>query len=158
MKPQEIEFTQTKNIFSMTCTVKAKINAEAESIWNLLTDAKRFPNWNSTISAIDGNIAEGERICIHVPGTSRTFKPKVSDVVDKQSMIWSNGLSKIFRGARSFELRQCANGATEFIMEEEFSGVLFAVVKNKLPDFKLIFEKYANDLKKEAERLKPSIN
>ena len=151
MKTREIEFAQTKNTFSMTCRVETAIHAKAEDIWELLTDAKRFSSWNSTISAIDGNIQEGERIRIHVPGTNRTFKPKVSGVIANKSMIWSNGFAPIFKGSRSFELRQDSNGSTKFIMAESFSGLVFALIKNKLPDFRLIFERYALDLKKEAE-------
>ncbi|HTQ64078.1 MAG TPA: SRPBCC domain-containing protein [Puia sp.] len=152
MKTKEIEFAQVKNNFSMTCRVETKILAKPEDIWKLLTDAKGFSVWNSTVSAIDGNIREGERIRIHVPGTTRTFKPRVSGVVANKVMVWSNGIAPIFKGTRSFELRPCDNGATEFIMEEEFSGLVFALVKNKLPDFKPIFERYALDLKNEAER------
>jgi hypothetical protein len=37
-------------------------------------------------------------------------------------------------------------------MEEQFSGLMFALIKNRLPDFKMIFESYALDLKNEAER------
>jgi hypothetical protein len=37
-------------------------------------------------------------------------------------------------------------------MEEQFSGLIFALIKNRLPDFKMIFETYALDLKNEAER------
>ena len=37
-------------------------------------------------------------------------------------------------------------------MEEQFSGVVFALVKGSLPDFGPIFERYASDLKREAER------
>jgi uncharacterized protein YndB with AHSA1/START domain len=91
METKEIEFAQVKNTFWMTCRVETKIHAKAENIWKLLTDAKRFSRWNSTVSAIDGNIQEGERIRIHVPGTNRTFKPKVSGVVVNKSMMWSNG-------------------------------------------------------------------
>ena len=151
MKTKEIEFAQTKNTFSMTCRVETAIHAKAEDIWELLTDAKRFSSWNSTISAIDGNIQEGERIRIHVPGTDRTFTPKVSGIVPNKSMTWSNGFAPIFKGSRSFELRQDTNGSTGFIMAERFSGLVFALIKNKLPDFRLIFERYALDLKKEAE-------
>jgi len=152
MKTKEIEFAQAKNTFSMTCRVETTIHAKPEDIWELLTDAKRFPSWNSTVNAIDGNIQEGERIRIHVPGTDRTFKPKVSGVVANKSMVWSNGFAPIFKGSRSFELRQGTNGLTEFIMAERFSGLMFALIKNKLPDFKPIFERYALDLKKEVER------
>ena len=151
METKEIEFAQVKNTFSMSCRVEIKIHANAEKIWKLLTDAEKFSSWNSTVSAIDGNIQEGERITIHVPGTDRTFTPKVSGVVVNKSMTWSNGFAPIFKGSRTFELRQGAKGSTEFIMTEHFSGLVFALVKNKLPDFRLIFERYALDLKKEAE-------
>jgi hypothetical protein len=149
---KKIEFVQVKNTFSMTCRVEAKIYTNAETIWALLTDAKAFPRWNSTVTGIDGDIREGERIRIHVPGTDRTFTPRISDVEINKHMTWSNGLAPLFRGSRTFELRQCNNGSTDFIMEEKFDGLIFAIVKNRLPDFKSIFEKYAFDLKNEAER------
>ena len=38
-------------------------------------------------------------------------------------------------------------------MKEHFHGLVFALVKGMLPDFKGIFETYANDLRLEAERL-----
>ena len=68
-------------------------------------------------------------------------------------MIWSDGIAPLFRGSRSFKLNPCENGSTEFIMEERFEGLFFALVKNKMPDFKFIFEQYALDLKREAENL-----
>ena len=37
-------------------------------------------------------------------------------------------------------------------MEEHFCGLVFSVVKGMLPDFRPIFESYASDLKREAER------
>jgi hypothetical protein len=136
----------------MTCKVEAKINTNAETIWALLTDAKGFSRWNSTITGIDGSIREGERIRIHVPGTERTFRPRVLNVEINKHMRWSDGLAPLFRGSRTFELRQSDDKSTDFIMEEKFEGLIFAIVKNRLPDFKLIFEKYAFDLKSEAER------
>jgi len=43
--------------------------------------------------------------------------------------------------------------STDFKMEERFSGVIFALVKGRLPAFRPIFEAYANDLKHEAQRI-----
>ena len=149
---KENKFAQVKNTFSMTSRVEAKIYTNAETIWALLTDAKGFSRWNSTVTCIDGEIREGERIRIHVPGSDRTFMPRVSGVEINKHMTWSNGFAPMFRGSRTFELRQCDNGSTDFIMEEKFDGLIFAIVKNRLPDFKLIFEKYAFDLKNEAEQ------
>jgi len=156
MKTEEIEFSQAKDSFSMKCRVEAKIHTKAEVIWALLTDAKGFSHWNSTVSSIDGHIREGERIRIHVPGTRRTFTPRISDVEVNKHMTWSDGIAPIFKGIRTFEIRQCDTGLTEFIMEEKFSGFVFAIIKNRLPDFKPIFETYARDLKNEAERIASS--
>jgi hypothetical protein len=154
METREIEFAQVKKVFSMTCRVEANIRTKPEVVWALLTDARGFSRWNSTVTAIDGDIREGERIRIHVPGTERTFKPKISGVEPNRRMTWSDGVAPIFRGSRTFELTPTTDGSTRFIMEEKFDGIVFAAVKKLLPDFKEIFESYAGDLKKEAERLK----
>ena len=152
-KLKEMKFTQEKNTFSMVCRVETRIQAGSEIIWSLLTNAKGFPNWNSTVSRIEGQIREGERLRIHVPGTSRTFKPQVLDVIENKCMTWSDGFAPIFKGSRTFELSPNVNGSTDFVMEERFQGLIFAVVKNRLPDFGPIFEQYASDLKREAERV-----
>jgi hypothetical protein len=68
-------------------------------------------------------------------------------------MTWSDGIVPIFKGSRTFELKQCVDGSTDFTMEEKFSGLIFALVKNRLADFKMIFESYALDLKNEAEQV-----
>lgn len=149
----DARFTQTNTAFAMCCGVAVNIQANAEVVWSLLTDAKGFPRWNSTVSGIEGQIREGERLRLHVPGTSRTFRPRVSDVVPARRMVWSDGFAPLFKGVRSFELRSRGNGSTDFVMEERFSGVLFALTKRMLPDFRPIFEAYAGDLKREAERI-----
>lgn len=137
----------------MTCRIETIIRAPAAIVWRLLTDAQGFARWNSTVSAIEGEILEGERIRIHSLGTKQTFTPRVSDVVPERHMMWSDGVDPIFRGARTFELAPQAEGATAFTMEERFSGVMFALAKGMMPDFRPIFEAYANDLKREAERI-----
>jgi hypothetical protein len=146
-------FTQSAKALEMTCRVGINILATAEVVWRLLTDAKGFPRWNSTVTGIDGEIREGERLRLHVPGTSRTFTPKVSAVVAERGMTWSDGIAGIFKGVRTFELTPRNGASTDFVMEEHFSGVMFALTKRMLPDFRPIFEAYAHDLKHEAERI-----
>jgi hypothetical protein len=150
---EQTGFITAKKIFSMVCRIDIDIHAGAAVIWAILTDAKGFPRWNSTVNGIDGQIREGERIRIRVPGTNRTFEPRISDVVVNERMTWSNGLELIFKGSRSFQLKPAENGITRFIMEEKFSGLIFAIVKGMLPEFRTIFEAYARDLKRESERV-----
>ena len=149
----EPKFTQENSALAMTCQVEINIQAKPDVLWNLLTDAKRYPAWNSTITNIEGEIREGERLRLHVPGTKRTFTPKVSGVVPGQRMVWSDGLKPLFKGVRTFALSSCGNNSTDFVMRERFSGIVFAMTKSMLPDFRPIFEAYANDLKREAERV-----
>lgn len=105
----------------------------AQSIGRLLTDAEGFPRWNSTVSGVEGQIREGECLRLRVPGTDRVFTPRVSAVVPNVRMTWTGGFAPSS-------------------MEERFSGLILSLVKGSMPDFGPVFERYANDLKHEAER------
>jgi hypothetical protein len=146
------EVRQSHRVFSMTCGVEVTIRASAARVWRLLTDTQGFPRWNSTVTAIEGQIREGERLRLHVPGTDRTFTPMVSDVVANERMTWTGGFAPLFKGVRTFVLRSRDGGSTDFAMAERFSGLLLPLVKGSMPDFGPVFEQYANDLKREAER------
>jgi hypothetical protein len=148
----EPRITETHSAFALACSVELGIRASAHNIWSLLTDAKGFPRWNSTVTGIDGEIREGVRLRIRVPGTDRSFTPKVSDVVTNERMIWTGGFAPVFQGVRTFHLKARDDGSTDFAMEERFSGLMLPLIKGSLPDFKPIFERYASDLKREAER------
>ena len=149
----ESRFTRANGVFTMTCRVEVNIRASAEIVWRLLTDAEGFPRWNSTVTGIEGQIREGQRLKLHVPGSTRTFTPRVSGVTAARRMTWSDGLPYLFNGVRTFVLERHDDSSVDFVMEEHFSGLMFALVKGTLPDFRPIFEAYANDLKHEAERI-----
>jgi hypothetical protein len=148
----EPKVTGTRSTFGIACGVEVNIRASARDIWSLLTDAKGFPRWNSTVTAIEGQIREGERLRVSVPGTARAFTPAVSGVVPNERMTWTGGFAPMFKGVRTFELKPRNDGSTDFVMEERFSGLMLPLIKGSLPDFGPIFERYATDLKNEAER------
>jgi hypothetical protein len=148
----EPKVTGTRSTFAMVCGVEVNIRANARDIWRLLTDAKGFPRWNSTVTGIEGQIREGERLRVSVPGTARTFTPTVSGVVPNERMTWTGGFAPMFKGVRTFELKPRNDGSTDFVMEESFSGLMLPLIKGSLPDLGPIFARYATDLKSEAER------
>src|SRR5687768_11161196 len=45
---------KTTSTFRMGYSIRGEIQAPPEKIWALLTDAKRFPEWNSTVTSIGG--------------------------------------------------------------------------------------------------------
>jgi hypothetical protein len=144
--------TKTDGAFRMDCAIRTTIQATPEKIWSLLTDAAGFPRWNSTVTSIEGEISEGRTLRVRVPSApKRVFTPKVSRLEPGRSMVWSDGMAPMFKGVRCFTLTPNADGSTEFLMTEEFSGVMLPMIKGSLPDFAPIFEAYAADLKRAAE-------
>ena len=145
--------TKTDTSFSMSCGVEINIQASASRIWGLLTDAQGFPRWNAMITRIEGEIREGQRLRLHVPGTDRTFTPTVSALIPGAQMTWAGGLAFVFKGVRTFKLTSKGDGSIGFAMTEHFSGLLLPLAKNSMPDFGPVFERFAEDLRREAERM-----
>ena len=143
--------TRTRAAFSMGYGVEVNILADPSRVWGLLTDAQGFPRWNSTVSGIEGRIQEGERLGLRVPGTDRTFTPRVSGVVPQERMTWTGGCAPMFKGVRTFMLKGRTDGATDFSMNERFFGLMLPLVKRSMPDLGPVFERFASDLKREAE-------
>jgi hypothetical protein len=152
MKTNQAKAIKTGSAFRMDCAVSTTIQASPEKIWALLTDAAGFPRWNSTVTSIEGEIAEGQILKLQVRAAQgRVFKPRVSRVERARSMIWSDGMAPMFKGVRTFALTPNSDGSTEFSMREEFSGLMLPMIKRSLPDFAPVFETYAEDLKRAAE-------
>jgi len=148
---KEPKITQSRSTFSLTCRVEIDIHATPERIWSVLTDAAGYARWNSTVARMEGEIAEGSRFKLWVPGETRTFTPKVSDVAANEHMTWTGGFAPLFKGVRTFTLRPSAAAVTEFVMTEHFTGLILPLVGRKLPDFGPIFKTYAEDLRRETE-------
>jgi hypothetical protein len=143
---------KTASTFRMSCTIRATIAAPPDRVWALLTDAARFPSWNSTVTRLDGTIALGERLALRVQlDPRRTFRPRVTRFEPPREMEWSEGFAPMFRGVRSFTLAP-RDGRTDFVMTEVLSGLMLPLVRRSLPDFAPAFETYAADLRRAAEK------
>jgi len=142
---------KTNSTFRMECRIRCTIEAPPQKVWAFLTDAKRFPEWNSTVTSIEGDIALGQKLALKVPlDPKRTFRPKVTKFAPNEGMEWSDGFAPMFKGVRTFTL-SAKGGGTEFAMAEVFSGLMLPMIKGSLPDFGPAFEAYAADLKRAAE-------
>ena len=139
----------------MKFSVRASIEAKAEDVWALLTDASGYPTWNSTVIGIDGVIEKGSTIALTAKvQPNRAFQLTVEELdEDGESarMVWSDGMPLgLFRGARSLEVRPTATGC-EFAMEEAFTGLLAPLITRMIPDLQPSFDQWAADLKATAE-------
>jgi hypothetical protein len=145
--------TRTRSPFRLSYSVETRIEASPDAVWALLTNAADFSRWNSTVSEIAGEIALGQRLRVRVPiAKDRVFEPKVTAFEPARRMEWSDGVAPMFGGVRTFTLTPDGDGATRFSMTETFRGVMLPLIAPSLPDFGPAFERYAADLKREAER------
>ncbi len=139
--------TTVKKTFNRTTSVSTLIDAPASTIWSLLTNAEKFPQWNSTIVSLEGSIAKGEKIRLKSTlDTSRTFKLKVKEITPNEKLVWGDAM-----GQRTYTLTKSGNNIL-FSMTEKIGGFMFPLFANKIPAFDESFEQFAADLKKEAEK------
>lgn len=132
------------------------IRATPDAIWAILTDAPKYPSWNTTVDKVEGRIAPGERVTVHVkinPG--RAFPVKVTEFVPGRKMVWAGGMPLgLFKGERTFTLTPRNDGTVEFQMKEVFSGLLSPMIEKSIPDLQPAFEEFAAALKLRAESAK----
>lgn len=143
----------SRRAFRMEIAVSIQIAASAEKVWSLLTTAQDFARWNSTIERIEGKIALGETIRLWAKAApGRVFKLKITAFRPPEQLVWQDGMYPMFQGSRRYTLtRQPQNGVV-FGMSETFSGLMLPMIAGSLPDFGPSFERFAADLKAEAER------
>lgn len=143
----------SKSTFSRETSVSVNIEADAAIIWALLTNAADFPRWNSTVISISGKIQNGETIELKSTlDEKRTFKLKIKEFVPNQRLVWGDPM-----GSRVYSLEKAGKG-TQFKMSEKIGGPLFPLFAGMIPSFDESFDKFAADLKKEAETIQRSKN
>jgi uncharacterized protein YndB with AHSA1/START domain len=138
-------------MFSRETTVSVNIEAAPSIVWALLTHASDFPRWNSTVVSMVGEIKEGGVIELKSRlDEKRTFKLKVKEFVPEKRLVWGDPM-----GSRVYSLEKSA-GVTLFTMSEKIGGPLFPLFAGMIPPFDQSFERFAADLKKEAEIIQGS--
>lgn len=61
--------------------VSRSIDAPAQTVWDLLTDASTYKDWNPAVISIEGPIATGNTIkLVSVVNPKRTFSLKVTEM------------------------------------------------------------------------------
>ena len=118
-------------------------------MWALLTKASDYPRWNSTVTSIEGKIALGEKIKLKSKlDAKRTFTLKVKEFVPETRLVWGD-----MQGNRAYSITPTGNGKITFTMTEKIGGLMFPMYASMIPSFDESFERFAADLKKEAETI-----
>ena len=150
-KAQEGKSATTKKTFSRETSVSITISADPAIVWALLTRASDIPRWNSTVVSVKGEINEGGSIELKSTlDEKRTFKLKIKEFVPEKRLVWGDA-----QGSRVYSIDKGAGGVL-FTMSEKIGGPLFPLFAGYIPSFDESFERFAADLKKEAETIQRS--
>lgn len=127
--------------------VRRHIDAEPAAVWAVLTDPDRLLAAGAGITRIEGRIEQSSTFTLWseaVPG--RGFKTHVSQFQAPNRMMWEGGLpAGLFRGVRTFTLA-ATDGGTDFVMREEFTGLLLPLIWRTMPDLQQSFDAFADGL------------
>ena len=118
-------------------STEIEINAPAGSVWTVLTDFQRYPEWNPFIPDAQGDVREGARLRVRIEppgGRGMTFRPTVRRVREDRELRWLGHLfvPGLFDGEHIFELESAGEGTTRFVQRERFKGILVPILWGSL--------------------------
>lgn len=132
----------------------ARINAQPEAIWAILTDTASYATWDSGVVRVEGTIALGSTIKVYSKiSPERAFPVKVTALEPHRSMVWSGGMPLgLFKGVRTFTITADGDDAARFHMREEFTGPLLGMIWKSMPNLQPSFDQFTAGLKARAEQ------
>lgn len=128
-----MQLTGTKRdypIVKYELKTEIEINASAENVWRIVTDFKRYNEWNPLIVSISGKLELHSKIAVSIkqPGFSTVMKlrPSLIKFETERLFAWKGSLiiPGIFDGSHHFEIRQLEPNTVKFYHYENFSGIL----------------------------------
>jgi len=137
---------------------ETEINASHCTVWNVLMDFARHPEWNPFVRQLSGEAVPGHRLTVTIcppGGKAMTFRPRVLVSEPNTELRWLGRLLMpgLFDGEHYFLLSPIGSNRTRFVHGERFSGVLVPFAKSRLElGARAGFEAMNQALKVRAER------
>ncbi|MFT5585388.1 MAG: hypothetical protein ACI9VR_002977 [Cognaticolwellia sp.] len=146
---QKLDAIQDANFLQYS--VATHIDAPPQAVWAVLTNARAYTEWNSTVVSVEGEIVSGGEIAlVSTLDPERTFELQISTFEAPTTLVWQDG-GNTFKGVRTFTLTP-RDGGTDLGMREALNGTMMKMIAPSLPDFGPSFEQFVADLKAEVEK------
>lgn len=146
-------------LFQRELHTEIVIHAGAETVWRVLTDFARYPEWNPFIFGIEGMLAAGERLTVHFAragSKSVTFKPTVLYTERAREVRWLGHLllPRLFDGEHCFRIEPIDEARVRFVQRELFKGLLVPLFWRDLDTHtRDSFRRMNEALRERAERM-----
>ena len=142
---------------SLSVSAQTRINAPVEKVWQVLTDFGSYQTWHPilTLESRAGPVAVGTQLQGQSSGGPAGEQPVAFTIVlvqEPNRLAWTGGDPEAVAGRHSFQLEQLADGTTEFIESEVFTGAAAPeVIGGQLPELHAAYEAFAAAFKQFVE-------
>jgi hypothetical protein len=110
------------------------IAASAETVWAILADFERYPEWNPSLPSLTGDLSAGSTVAmtLAMPGRpSPKVKATLTEVAPPRRLTWHGnaGADWLFAGDREFLIEPQDDGTVLFTHVENVRGALFPLFR-----------------------------
>ena len=143
---------------SLSVSAQTRINAPVEKVWQVLTDFGGYRNWHPilTLESQARPLAVGTLLRGQSSGGPAGRQPvafTIARVQEPNHLAWTGGDPEVVAGRHSFQLERLADGTTEFIESEVFTGPAAPeVIGPQLPALHAAYETFGAALKRRVEQ------
>ena len=132
LHPIHLRYRQ-RRIFSHQVSASADIAASIDAVWNTLVDFDHYCDWNIFTPKVETDLQIGSPVKLHVamPGRSESVRTEWINLVEPgKTICWGMhmGHPALLCSNRWQTLRELANGHTQYLTVDKFSGILVPLV------------------------------
>jgi hypothetical protein len=140
----------------MQLRTEVEIAAPAARIWSLLSEVRRYPEWNPFILRVDGDLAQGGTVTLHLgssEGRERSVQALVTALEAPRELRFREQRfhPKLFRGDHFVSLAPLGPGTTRIVHGADYEGWLLPHLSSWLTDLARGFVGMNQALKRAAE-------
>lgn len=124
-------------MFEKVFHTEIEIDAEAERVWEVLTDFSSYQEWNPMIKRASGELRVGARLQLHFEPAGRKghdFRPKLLVVEANRELRWLGqpGFPKLFESEHTFILEPKGDGTIHLDHDFIAYGLLTPLARKRV--------------------------
>lgn len=113
---------------------RVEINAPIETVWQVLLDFNRYPEWNPFTWRVETDLQVGSpvKLYVHLPGRGKRLQTEfIREVTPPERLSWgmTMGADFLLRALRQQHLYPLPDGRCCYQSTDAFSGLLTPLVK-----------------------------
>lgn len=109
---------------------EAVIEAPPARVWEVLTDLRRYREWNPLVRWVEGDLREGGALRMHIVPLGRSFTVELDVLVEEEEIRWIGSLigSWFLEGEHYYRLRPETPSRTRLAHGERFRGLASVLI------------------------------